>query len=276
MNGRQGMHKLLILDEQEGVSALINEIINTEGYYSVSFAGSRSEAESLLKNQSFSLILFTADSKSCLDAADALRRKKGCPPFVIMGRELNDKGISKSYKRFKPIDEIRLPFEINDLFDRMEDDCFIAEGLVDELTGLFKKPCFDIKLERLMKKKTQGFFFCLSLNAYSFAANPSEPLQIQMAAYALKNNFKDGILGISGNQIVGFFPSQRSKWDFVKQFNKLIATMCQAADKPEIFIAAGAAESDKYGFSPEELLLYADKAMALSGEEGKNLIKFYK
>lgn len=270
------IHKLLVIDEISSVGELIKEVVNTEDNYTVLFTNARTEAEKIAAKHSPDLILLNTDSKVCLGIADGLIKKKDCPPFVIMGKNLGDGENGKGFKKLKPLDEIRLPFDMDDLSQRLEEACFIAEGMIDELTGLYKKPCFDFKVNRLLKKKTKGVFFSISLNAYSFAANPSAPLQIQMSVFALKDGLKDGILGIHGNVILGFIPLQEAQAKTEARLNKLIETMHNAVEGPEIFTPAGAVQSEDFDFSLEDMFLYADRAMELSKNEGKNLIKFYK
>lgn len=270
------IHKLLIVDETLGAKDLINEIINDEGNYSISFADAKIQAEEAVAKRRPDLILLNGDSKVCLGIANALMKIKECPPFVVMGKTVEETENKKALKKLKPIYEIKLPFDMDDFCEKTEEACFLSEGMIDEITGLYKKPCFDFKVNRLLKKKTEGVFFCISLNAYSFAANPSNPLQIQMSVFALKNELSDAILGINGNVILGFIPSEEEQQKIEARLNKLIETMRSAAEGPEIFTPAGAAQSGNFGYSLEDLFLYADRAMELSKNEGKNLVKFYR
>ena len=269
-------HKLLVIDEISSVGELIKEIVNTDNNYTVCFANGKTEADKIFAKQRPDLILLNSDRKICLDIADYLKKVKDCPPFVIMGKGLETAKNNKSLKKLKLLDEIKLPFDIDDLSQRLEEACFMAEGLIDEVIGLYKKTCFEFKVNRLMQKKTKGVFFSISLNAYSFAANPSAPLQIQMSVFALKDGLKDGILGINGNVVLGFIPTQEAKSKTEARLNKLIETMHKAVEGPNIFTPAGAVQSQDFDFSLEDLFLYADRAMELSKNEGKNLIKFYK
>lgn len=270
------IHKLLVVDEISSAGELIKEIINTDNNYTVLYTNARTEADNIVAKQRPDLILLNADSRVCLGIADGLKKKNDCPPFVIMGKGLGNGESEKNLKKLNPLDEIKLPFDMDDFSQRLEEACFIAEGMIDEITGLYKKPCFDFKVNRLMKKKTKGVFFSISLNAYSFAANPSAPLQIQMSVFALKNGLKDGILGINKNVILGFIPSQEAQEKTEARLNELIETMHNAVEGPEIFTPAGAVQSENFDFSLEDMFLYSDRAMELSKNEGKNLIKFYK
>lgn len=270
------MHNMLILDETPGVDLLFKEILELEGEeFNIRTAANKTDAELMIRNENPEMLIVSVDSEKCLSVLKALQKKKICPPVVIMGKNLEER--QKELKPLKAIDGIELPFELPELCLKIEDDLFIAAGKVDELTGLFKKPWFDYKLEKLMKKKIKGTLFCMSIDAYSFAANPPTPLQLQMAAYALKANFEeDGILGINGTMILGFFPSQRPRRDNQKYIDNLIKTMCKAADEPPVFICAGAAESDMYDFSAVDTYVYANKAMGVSQEAGKNCVRYYK
>lgn len=269
-------HKLLIIDDYSGVKDLISEILNSEGEYSVSFAKNRVEAEDAVIKERPGLILLNADGKSSAGIAEAVRKIKECPPFVIMSKAEDNEERDHIFKKLKTFEEITLPFDIDDFETRVEDACFKAEGHIDELTGLYKKPAFDAKISKLMKKETKGILAYMSLNAYSFAANPSNPIQIQMAVYALKNELSEGLLGIQGNEIMCFIPTVDTENKIESRLNKLITVMKEAADKPDIFINAGATESERWNYSYEDMLLYADRAMEYSKNEGKNLVKFYK
>lgn len=269
------MFRLLILDETPGAGLFFREILELDGdRFDVRTAEEKTAAEMSVKEEKPDLMIVSADSEKCLSALKSLQQKKICPPFVIIGKSIDEK--QAEIKKLKAIDEIKLPFDIEEFTLKIEDDLFIAAGKFDELTGLFKKPYFDYKLEKLMKKKTEGTLFCMSIDAYSFAANPPTPLQLQMAAYALKSNFREGILGISGTMILGFFPSSKQRRDNQKYIDGLIKTMHAAADEPPVFICAGAAESKSCDFSAVDTYVYANKAMGLSLEAGKNCVRYYK
>lgn len=269
--------KILIIDSNLGVLDLLNEVVNTDREYSLFIESKKINAQDAVYAKKPDLILLCADSSVCLSTGEALLSLKECPPFVLMGKVFaSERAAADIVKKFKPMDTITLPFELEEICQKIENDSMIAAGMIDELTELWKKPCFDFKLDRLMRKKTDGIFFCVSLNAYSFAANPSRPLQIQMAVFALKQRFPEALLGISGNIVLGFLPTDKPKKDFEKRINEVLSEMIEAAEKPVIFIPAGACESGDYSYSPEDMLLYADKAMEISGHEGKNRIKFYK
>lgn len=270
------MHNLLILDETPYVDLLFKEILELEGeQFNIKTAANKSNAELTLRDEPTEMLIVSADSEKYLSVLKELQKKKICPPFVIMGKQLEEK--QKELGKLKAIDQIELPIDPMELCLKIEDDLFIAAGKFDELTGLFKKPWFDFKLEKLMKKKIKGTLFCMSIDAYSFAANPPTPLQLQMAAYALKANFdEEGILGIHGTTVLGFFPSTRPKRDNQKYIDSLIKIMCDAADQPPVFICAGAAESETYDFSAVDTYVYANKAMGMSLEAGKNCVRYYK
>lgn len=272
------LHKprILIIDENEGVVDLFDEIINTDNEYELFFENKKISTQDALLKENFDFILLCADSDICLDIGRALLKEKNCPPFALMGRVFENKDKAKDVvKAFKPIDTVKLPIELDDICEKIEYISFKAEGMIDEMTELYKKPCFEYKLGKLMKKKTDGIYFCISLNAYSFAANPSTPLQIQMAVFALKNSFSDAMLGINGNIAMGFLPTSMTKKDFEKRLNDTIKQMLEAAEGPAIYIPAGACTSRDRDYSTEDVIIYADKAMEYSSNEGKNQVKFY-
>lgn len=273
------LHKprILIIDENEGSIELFEEMINTENEYELFLASKKIYAQNMILKENIDFILLSVDSSTCLSIGSALLKQKNCPPFVLMGKLFeNEQAAADISRTFKPITVLKLPIELDDICEKIENASFVAENMIDELTELYKKPCFDYKLSKLMRKKTDGIFFCISLNAYSFAANPSKPLQIQMSVFALKNSFSDALLGISGNIVLGFLPTSMTKKDFEKRLNSTIDQMLEAAEKPIIYIPAGACESKDCDYSPEDMLLYADKAMAYSGYDGKNQVKFYR
>lgn len=269
--------KILIIDEHEAVLGLMNQAINFDNEYELFLESKKINAQNVIFREKPDFILLGADSDACLVAADNLLKLKECPPFVLMGKLFeNDEDSRDIIKRFKPLGTIKLPFEPDEICETMEDYSFIAQGMVDGLTGLWKKPVFDYKLNKLMRKKPDGVFFSVSLNAYSFAANPSTPLQIQMAVFALKNRFNEALLGISGNIVLGFLITDKPAKDTEKRLNDAIDEMLEAAEKPIIYIPAGACESKECNYSPEDMLISADRAMSWSGYEGKNRVKFFK
>lgn len=269
------MHKLLILDDTPKIEILFKEILESDGdKFDIRKASDKIEADIALNEQKPEMAIVNIDSSKAVTVLKALDKKKECPPFVFIGRNLAVK--PKELLKMKPVDEISLPFDPEEFRTKTDDDMYIAMGKVDELTGLFKKPWFDYKLEKLMRKKVKGTLFCMSLDAYSFAANPPTQLQTQMAAYALKSSFREGILAIHGTMVLGFFPSDKPRKENEKYINGLIETMCAAADQPQIYICAGAAESDMYGYSAEDTYVYANKAMGQSLNAGKNCVRYYK
>lgn len=269
------MHKLLILDDTPKVDILIKEILESEGdKFDIRKTSDKIEADIILDKQKPAMAIVNIDSKKAVSVLKGLEKRKDCPPLVFMGKNLEEK--PKELGKIKPVDEIKLPFDPKEFCQKTDDDIYTAMGKVDELTGFFKKPWFDYKMEKLMRKKVRGTMFCMSLDAYSFAANPPTPLQLQLAAYALKANFSEGILAINGTMILGFFPSDKPRKENEKYIDRLIETMCAAADEPPIYICAGAAETEMYDFSAEDTYVYANKAMGQSLNAGKNCVKYYK
>ncbi len=261
------MRKLMLIDENSAAPSIIQEVLNFENRYKVYSAVGKIEAEDTLQREKPELILVNTDSDSCAGTAAALSKLEGCPDFMLFGTEKKEVKLSK-----KPLDIIELPFDPEDFCERTEDAYFIAKGLWDPITGLFKKQCFDVKLERLMAKKTNGVYFAMGINAYSFAANPSTPLQIQMAVYAMKKELEGALFGLNGNMIVGFLPLSLSYEDAQRKFEQTIALMCEAAGEPKIYVTAGISFADERDYSTDDMLIFADKGMGLSRGQGCNTV----
>lgn len=261
------MRKLMLIDENSAAPAIIQEVLNFENRYKVYGAVGRIEAEDTLKKEKPELILVNTDNANCVTTAVNLSKFEGCPDFVLFGTEKKDIKLSK-----KPLDIIELPFDTEDFCERIEDAYFTAKGLWDPITGLFKKQCFDVKLERLMAKKTDGVCFEMGLNAYSYAANPSTPLQIQMAVYAMKTELEGALFGINSNVIVGFLPVGLSNEEAQKKFEQVVALMCEAAGEPKIYVTAGISFAGERDYSVDDMMIFADKGMGLSRGQGCNTV----
>ena len=269
------MNKLLVIDENAGVPMVMSEILALESNdYTLYGAASRFEAEDVLFKEKPPVALVCADSKNCVAAAESLQKKSSELRFILMSRDMEKQ--KALVKKFKPVEKIVLPFDPNLFVDMIDEAFFVAQDLVDELTGLYKKPAFDMKLKRLMNKKTVGTFFCISVDSYSFASNPATPLQFQMSVYAMKTKLENAITGISGGTIYGFIPTDKPRKEMQALLDDVVQTMHDAVEGKEIFLAAGAAESEMYDFSVEDIYLYADKGMDFSRNQGKNCIKYYK
>ena len=269
------MNKLLIIDENAGVPKLMDEILKLESDdYTLYGASTRIEAEDVLFKQKPPVALVCTDSTVCIAAAESLQKKNKELRFIMMGRDVeNQKTLTK---KFKPVEKIELPFDPDEFVDMIDNAFFAAQNLVDELTGLYKKPAFDMKLARLMKKKTVGTFFCISIDSYSFASNPATPLQFQMSVYAMKTKLENALTGINGGTVYGFIPTDEPRPKVQALLDEVVELMHGSVEGKEIFLAAGAAESVMYDFSIEDLYLYADKGMDFSRNQGKNCIKYYK
>ncbi|MCM1297998.1 MAG: hypothetical protein NC203_05350 [Firmicutes bacterium] len=265
------MRKLMLIDENSAAPSIIGEVLNFESRYRVFGAAGRIEAEDLMKKERPELIMVNTDSESNISAAAAVSKLSGCPDLVFFGAEKKEVKLPK-----KPLDEIKLPFNMEDFCERIEDAYFTALGLKDPITGLFKKQCFDVKLERLMAKKTDGVYFSMGLNAYSFAANPPTPLQIQMSVYALQNKLEQegALFGLNGNIIVGFLPSVREHGEVEKLFEETVSQMCEAAGEPQIFVTAGISYANEQGYYIDDMLLNADRGMGLSRSQGCNKVMY--
>lgn len=265
------MRKLLLIDENSAAPSIIGEVLNTENLYQVLGASGKIEAEDMVKKERPTLILVNADSDANISAAAAAAKLSECGDFVLLSSEKKDIKLPK-----KPLDTIMLPFKMEDFCERTEDAYFTAQGLREPITGLFRKQCFDVKLERLMKKKTNGVYFCMGMNAYSYAANPPTPVQMQMSIYALKNKLESqgAIFGLNGNLIVGFLPTEESRSNVEKLFEEVVSLMCEAAGEPPIFVTAGISYADKQNYSIDDMLLYADKGMGLSRTQGCNKVMY--
>ena len=270
------MNKLLVIDENVGVPKLMGEIIALESDdYAVYGAATRVEAEGVLYKEKPGLVLVCVDSEGCVAAAESLMKKDKDLGFLFMGR-----GVEKRkplLKKFKPLAKIELPFDPDQFVNTIDNAFFTAQGMVDELTGLYKKHAFDSKLKQLMDRKTKGTLFCISVDSYSFASNPATPLQFQMSVYAMKTKLENNaITGINGGTVYGFIPTSEPRKKVQALLDEVVDLMHSSVEGKEIFLAAGAAESEMYDYSVEDLYLYADKGMELSRSSGKNCIKYYK
>ncbi|MCH5200998.1 MAG: hypothetical protein J1F60_08570 [Oscillospiraceae bacterium] len=269
------MNKLLVIDENAGVSKVMSEILALESSdYTLYTAAARIEAEDILFKEKPPIALVCGDSDVCVAAAESLQKKSKELRFLLMSRNMD--GQKSLIKKFKPLGKIELPFDPDEFVDIIDEAFFTAQDMVDELTGLYKKPAFDMKLQRLMNKKTVGTFFCISVDSYSFASNPATPLQFQMSVYAMKTKLPHVLGGIHGNTIYGFFPTSEPRETVQKKLDEVVQLMHDAVEGKEIYLAAGAAESELYDFVVEDLYLYADKGMEFSRNQGKNCIRFFK
>lgn len=265
------MRKLMLIDENSAAPSIIGEVLNFENRYKLWGAAGKIEAEDVLQRERPELILVNTDNDNNISAAIALSKLNGCPDLMLLSSEKKDIKLAK-----KPLDEIKLPFNMDDFCERTEDAYFTAIGLREPTTGLFRKQCFDVKLERLMAKRIDGVYFCMGVNAYSYAANPPTPLQIQMAVYALKNKLEPlgALFGLNGNMIVGFLPSNQDHSAVEKQFEEIVAQMCEAAGEPQIFVTAGISYADEQDYYIEDMLLRADRGMGLSRAQGCNKVMY--
>ena len=269
------MNKLLVIDENAGVAKVMSEILALESSdYTLYSAATKIEAEDVLFKKKPPIALVCGDSQVCVAAAESLQKKNKELRFILMSKDV---GKQKALvKKFKPVEKIDLPFDPDEFVEKIEEAFLIAQDMVDELTGLYKKTAFDAKLKRLMDKKTVGTFFCISVDSYSFASNPATPLQFQMSVYAMKTKLENVLGGIQGGTVYGFFPTDKPREEVEKLLNDVVMTMHDAVEGKEIFLAAGAAESELYDFSVEDLYLYADKGMNFSRNQGKNCVKYFK
>lgn len=265
------MRKLMLIDENAAAPSIIGEVLNFENRYKIIGAAGKIEAEDLLHSERPELILVNTDNDGNIAAAASLSKEEDCPDFMLLGSGKKEVKLSK-----KPLDDIRLPFNMEDFCERTENAYFTAKGLKDPITGLFRKQCFDVKLERLMAKKTDGVYFCLGMNAYSFAANPPTPLQIQMSVYVLKNALEPqgALFGFNGNMIVGFLPYKQEHSAVEKLFEEVIGLMCEAAGEPQIYITAGISYADEQNYFIDDMLLNADRGMGLSRTQGCNKVMY--
>ena len=269
------MNKLLVIDENSGVPKLMSEILALESDdYTLYGAATRIEAEDVLFKEKPPLALVCVDSDACIAAAESLLKKSKELRFLFMGKNVEKH--KPLVKKFRPVAKIELPFDPDKFVDMIDEAFFTAQELVDELTGLYKRPAFDMKLKRLMKKKVKGTFFCISIDSYSFASNPATPLQFQMSVYAMKTKLESAITGINGGTVYGFLPTEEPREKVQALLDEVVELMHGSVEGKEIFLAAGAAESEMYDYSIEDLYLYADKGMDFSRNLGKNCVKYYK
>ena len=269
------MNKLLVIDENAGVSKIMSEILAMESDdYKLYSAAAKIDAEDILFKKKPPLALVCLDSETCVAAAESLQKKSKELKFLFMSRDMaKHKAL---VKKFKPIAKIDLPFDPDEFVDTVEEAFLNTQDMIDELTGLYKKPAFDMKLKRLMNKKTVGTFFCISVDSYSFASNRATPLQFQMSVYAMKTKLENALTGINGGTVLGFLPTNEPRKKVQALLDEAVKLMHDAVEGREIFLAAGAAESELYDFSVEDLYLYADKGMDLSRNSGKNCVKYFK
>lgn len=269
------MRKLLLMDETAGAADAIEEILNIEWECKVIRAVGKFETENVILKENPALVIVNSDLPDCMKYAEnLLGNKKFSVKYVFIGK--NVKQSKAVLKKFFPLAEIDLPFDINDFREKIDEAFLYTEGQVDEITGLYKKRGFDYKLKKQLDKKKSGTFFCMTLDAYSFAENSAPPYQLQLAIFAMKSKLEGAIIGADANVITGFIPSEKPREEMLALLDDTIKTMREAAGEPEIFISAGVSDTQTEGFNAEDLLLYADKALAVSKDYGKNNVKYYR
>ena len=136
------MRKLMLIDENAAAPSIIGEVLNFENRYKIIGAAGKIEAEDLLHSERPELILVNTDNDGNIAAAASLSKEEDCPDFMLLGSGKKEVKLSK-----KPLDDIRLPFNMEDFCERTENAYFTAKGLKDPITGLFRKQCLDVKLE---------------------------------------------------------------------------------------------------------------------------------
>lgn len=268
------MKKLLVVDENPPLARLLSEVLPDD--ITVVSAPSGVYGGGIITKEQPNVILAHVCCKDVFSFLEKLDKEQmlGRMQLILMGNEQQLAENAAEIGKYPYAERVVLPFEL-DLIENVIDEAFItALGQRDELTGFYKKPCFDGKLEKLMQKRTDGVLFYINIDKYSFASNNISDAELQLRLYALKQTLDGAVMCRNGDYIIGFFKGD-SKETAVQRLNKMIEIV-GAAEQTQIYISAGAACAETYGYNYEDMCGDADKALGVARGAGKNCCRFYR
>lgn len=270
------MKKLLLIDDNPLAEKLLGEILPDD--VTVISAPAGVQCEAVLHKEQPKLLLVNTGCKDIFHFLEKLIKQKlteGCG-IVFMGTGEDIKAHMQTIKKFAPLDCIFLPFSPEELEEKVDEAFITVLGMRDEMTGLYKKPCFDGKVQRLMKRKVNGALFSMNLDRLSFASNAINGAELQLCVYAIKHEMSDALLGVNGDEIMGFFPYNGPHSGASERMDKLIATIREAVTDGKVYVSVGLACAEDYDFDYEEAYVDANRALGVARSGGKNCCRFYR
>ena len=270
------MKKILVVDENQPLYKLMEEILPDD--ITIVGAPAGIYAGGMVTSEQPQLVIAHINCKDVFSFLDKMNKEQMLENMrvIFMGKAEELSAKAAELQQYRPLDRLELPFTPERLEEAVDEAFITVLGLRDELTGFYKKPCFDSKIKRLLEKKEKGALFLINLDKYSYASNTVNDAQLQLRVYALQKELKGAVLGRNGDQLMGFMPGDEGKEAFIKRMDKMIETVSGAADDSKIYISVGAAFSETYNYDYDEMWGDADRALGVARSGGKNCCRFYR
>lgn len=268
------MKKLMVVDENPPLARLLGEVLPDD--IAIISAPSGVYGGGIITKEQPNVILAHVCCKSVFSFLEKLEREQMLSKMqlILMGNEGQLAEKAAEAAKYPYAERLLLPFELEQA-ETVIDEAFItALGQRDELTGFYKKPCFDGKMKKLMEKHTPGVLFYINIDKYSFASNNISDAELQLRLYALKQTLDGAVMCRNGDYIIGFFKGD-DKISATERLNNMIDVVGKA-EQTAIFISAGGACAETYGYNYEDMCGDADKALGVARGAGKNCCRFYR
>ena len=268
------MKKLLVVDENPPLARLLGEVLPDD--IAIVSAPSGVYGGGIITKEQPDVILAHVCCKDVFSFLEKLDREQmlGKMQHILMGNESQIAENAAETAKYPLAERLTLPFELEQAENLIDEAFITALGQRDELTGFYKKPCFDGKMEKLMEKRTDGVLFYINIDKYSFASNNISDAELQLRLYALKQTLDGAVMCRNGDYIMGFFKGD-DKNSAAERLNNMIDVVGKA-ERTEIFISVGGACAETYGYNYEDMCGDADKALGVARSGGKNCCRFYR
>lgn len=275
------MKKLILLDNNKNAFNILSGLLFEQ--YELYQAVTLNQLYDALEKYPAALLLVNVDmpNHAAMQMLSSLRnttKATANAPAIFMVSEVTPDFLQKM-KTLGGVDLIKKPFEPLSFLERIENAFNITADDRDSVTGLYKKIYFVDIVSDMFANGTKGFVFTTQIDSRSFVSNSVDIQTLKKCIKLITHNMPpDTILGIDGNTILGFVANLVDKTEVKAKVDTMIEAMRVQMEISgiKIYSAVGIAIHDKDEEEFNELYSYADKAMAISRQNGKNCAYFFR
>ena len=271
------MRTILIIDEGATIENVLSEALGIR--YQITCQTSQSQILISVEKERPQLILLNSSSQKLVDMVCKLKTMSEIikeTPVVIL--EKDDKKLDKiSRNKIRPYDTIALPMDYFAFCEKIDEIFIRLLGMIDGITGCYKKACIEEKIRDRLSHKRRGTLFLINIDSMSFVSNSVSLSDLQLCVFAIRHLLGDKVLlGINGVTVIGYIAGEEAKNDVSETMNNIIKAIQESIGEKTVYTSIGIALASEYDYSYDDLYVDCDRALGLCRSSGKNCCRFYR
>lgn len=271
------MRTILVIDEGAKTADVLTEALGMR--YRITCQTSQSQIMISTEKEPPQLILLNASSDKLVQKLCKLKTTseiiKEIPVVTLLrdGQKLEKATLNK----LRPFGSVLLPMDLFEFCEKIDEIFINLLGMIDGITGCYKKACIEEKIRDRLSHKRRGTLFLINIDSMSFTSNSISLSELQLCVFAIRQLLGDKVLlGINGTTVIGYIAGEETKEETSETMNRIIGAIQESIGEKTVYTSIGIALASEYDYSYDDLYVDCDRALGLCRSSGKNCCRFYR